>query len=37
MPVAELNTRVSGQEFVEWMALWAIRADEAKQRKASRR
>lgn len=37
MPVYELYTRMSGAEFVEWMALYSIRADEAKQRKISRR
>lgn len=31
MTVAELGARMSSEELTEWMALWAIRADEAER------
>lgn len=37
MTVGDIDRRMSGAEFVEWMGLYSIRADEAKARKVSRR
>lgn len=31
MTVAELGDRMSSEELTEWMAIWAIRADEAEK------